>query len=102
MKKSRQGFLKRQKELARQAKKKAKAERLAEARHKEGEEGALPEDLEEVGLDFHDLDKLPAASVQAVLAKQRAGTAEDEERDTDDSVDDEDEGEVDPDGVSKS
>lgn len=94
MKKSRQGFLKRQKELARQAKKKAKAERLSEARHKEGEEGALPDDLQEEGLDFHDLDKLPAAAVQAALAKQRAMAAEDE-----DAADEE--GEADPDGASK-
>lgn len=99
MKKSRQGFLKRQKELARQAKKKAKAERLSEARHKEGEEGALPDDLQEEGLDFHDLDKLPAAAVQAALAKQRAMAGGEEAGDVED---DEDGDEVDPDGVSKS
>ena len=70
MKKSRQGFLKRQKELARQAKKRAKEEKKA-ARKDGDEEFELlgPEEGlgEPEGLDFHAADGVLAASVEAVV-----------------------------------
>lgn len=71
MKRSRQGFLKRQKELARQAKRRAKEER--KAAKKDGEEPD-PDLLdgddglgEPEGLDFHAADGALADSVQAVI-----------------------------------
>lgn len=71
MKRSRQGFLKRQKELARQAKRRAKEEK--KAGRKDGVED--PDQVEdddpdaepEVGLDFHAADGALAASVEAVV-----------------------------------
>lgn len=69
MKRSRQGFLKRQKELARQAKRRAKEEKKAVRKDGVGEleiEGGDP--LEEPeGLDFHAADGALAASVDAVI-----------------------------------
>ncbi len=70
MKRSRQGFLKRQKELARQAKRRAKEEKKA-ARKDGEEEPALLEDDEGLGepegLDFHAADGALAASVDAMV-----------------------------------
>lgn len=66
LKKSRQGFLKRQKELARQAKKRAKAERMAARR--DGEPGVEPGTEEIEGLDFHQADGIDPDSVGPLLA----------------------------------
>jgi len=71
LKRSRQGFLKRQKELARQAKRRNKEEK--KAARKGGEEGDpdLAEDDdglgEPEGLDFHAADGVLAETVQAVI-----------------------------------
>ena len=66
MKKSRQGFLKRQKELARQAKKRAKEERIAARR--DGELVAEPGTEEIEGLDFHQADGIDPEAVAPLLA----------------------------------
>lgn len=71
MKRSRQGFLKRQKELARQQKRRIKEEK--KAGRKDGVEGdpEAPEDDdglgEPEGLDFHAADGVLAATVDAVI-----------------------------------
>jgi len=71
LKRSRQGFLKRQKELARQAKRRMKEEK--KAGKKDGMEGD-PDQVEEddglgepEGLDFHAADGVLADSVEAVV-----------------------------------
>ena len=70
MKRSRQGFLKRQKELARQAKRRAKEEKKAGRRDGIDDPEALPEEDPEgepEGLDFHAADGVLAANVDAVI-----------------------------------
>lgn len=78
LKRSRQGFLKRQKELARQAKRKAKEEKKAgrrdglEIEPVEGDDGlGEPE-----GLDFHAADGVLADSVDAVIPGETTVEAE--------------------------
>ena len=70
MKRSRQGFLKRQKELARQAKRRAKEEK--KQGRKDGVEidgeAEIDDGLgEPEGLDFHAADGVLAANVDAVI-----------------------------------
>lgn len=82
MKRSRQGFLKRQKELARQAKRRAKEEKKAGRRDGVDDPEALPEEDPEgepEGLDFHAADGALAASVDAVVPGETTVVEEENE-----------------------
>lgn len=83
MKRSRQGFLKRQKELARQAKRRAKEEKKAGRRDGVDDPDAVPdeEDAEEgpEGLDFHAADGALAASVDAMVPGETTVVEEEKE-----------------------
>lgn len=70
MKRSRQGFLKRQKELARQAKRRLKEEKKAGKKDGEVDPDQVEDDDGEdgpEGLDFHAADGVLANTVEAVI-----------------------------------